>query len=291
MRAPRQHTIRAQYESRPSPTRRQTTCRFFGANTRKAVAEYQKAVLKRVDNSGDAVPDDAVDKEGEYGMRTYRALCVDVEARRQTESATAAAAAAAAEHGGYFVVNYPPGAVVRDGVEIDSSEVVGVLGMGAVVRVSERRITADNVVRYHVSHNEIEGWVSERLRGGDEALVIVPVSDESASAKEARSPPSPTKAEVDALAERANEAGLIPYTITLETDELEESTLPPFADVVWQYMNGYDYLAVRVLLPSLASSSLTLFLCTVLVCHWCCRRACASWQPLECSSICVRMSR
>jgi len=55
----------------------------------------------------------------------------------------------------------PDGAVVRDGIEIDSSESVGGLEIGEIVEATERCINSSGVLRYRTR----SGWVSEQTRG------------------------------------------------------------------------------------------------------------------------------
>ena len=54
--------------------------------------------------------------------------------------------------GGKLRIVFDGGAVIRDGLEIDCSEVVGEVAVGVVVRASERRINSCNIARYHISH-------------------------------------------------------------------------------------------------------------------------------------------
>ena len=81
--------------------------------------------------------------------------------------------------GGKLRIVFEGGAVVRDGLEIDCSEIVGEVAVGVVVRASERRVNSCNVARYHISHEGVEGWVSEKIRGGDEALIMERVESET----------------------------------------------------------------------------------------------------------------
>jgi len=69
-------------------------------------------------------------------------------------------------------VIYEGGAVVRDGIEIDTSNIVGNIENGAVVTALERRMNSSSVARYLVKHKGLTGWISERIRGGDEQLIV-----------------------------------------------------------------------------------------------------------------------
>ena len=81
--------------------------------------------------------------------------------------------------GGYLRVVYLDGAIVRDGVEIDCSNKVGRLDRGTVVYASERRVDSScGIVRFLIDlpcwqgGGTAQGWVSERIRGGDESLIM-----------------------------------------------------------------------------------------------------------------------
>ncbi|CAM9138781.1 unnamed protein product [Choristocarpus tenellus] len=67
---------------------------------------------------------------------------------------------------------YSDGAVIRDGVEIDTSELIGTIDQGAFVEAKERRVNSSNIVRYLINHKGTTGWISERIRGGDEDLIV-----------------------------------------------------------------------------------------------------------------------
>ena len=77
-----------------------------------------------------------------------------------------------AYHGGRLIVVYDGGAVMRDGLEIDSSPLVGRVERGAIVRARERRNNSCNIARFAIEHRGVRGWVSERIRGGDEELIV-----------------------------------------------------------------------------------------------------------------------
>jgi E3 ubiquitin-protein ligase HUWE1 len=55
----------------------------------------------------------------------------------------------------------PEGAVVRDGVEIDSCANIGSMEMGEIVNSFDRCINSSGILRYHTKR----GWVSEMTRG------------------------------------------------------------------------------------------------------------------------------
>lgn len=79
--------------------------------------------------------------------------------------------------GGLKVV-YEGGAVVRSDLEIFE----GSLNLGSIpidtlipkVDVLERRVNACGVVRYRVRFEDLEGWISSKIRGGEEDPIVVP---------------------------------------------------------------------------------------------------------------------
>jgi len=76
------------------------------------------------------------------------------------------------------------GAVVRDGIEIDSCAPVGGLEMGEIVEAFDRCINSSGVMRYCTK----KGWVSEQTRGGGrEPIAEVLSISEVASLKDKES--------------------------------------------------------------------------------------------------------
>jgi hypothetical protein len=55
---------------------------------------------------------------------------------------------------------------------VESSTQVGEAELGAVLTATERRVTSTGTVRYHVQHGEHIGWISERINGGHEELIV-----------------------------------------------------------------------------------------------------------------------
>ena len=60
-----------------------------------------------------------------------------------------------AYHGGRLVVVYDGGAVMRDGLEIDSSPLVGRVERGAIVRARERRANSCNIARFAIEQPQL----------------------------------------------------------------------------------------------------------------------------------------
>lgn len=60
------------------------------------------------------------------------------------------------------------GATVREGIEIEESSQVRMLACDEIVEAFQRGKTKEGVVRFRVS----DGWISERLRGGGEDMVV-----------------------------------------------------------------------------------------------------------------------
>jgi len=80
--------------------------------------------------------------------------------------------------GGLKVV-YEGGAVIRSDLEIfEGSLNLGSLPIDTVIPktdVLERRVNACGVVRYRVRFEEMEGWISSKIRGGEEEPILVPI--------------------------------------------------------------------------------------------------------------------
>jgi HECT-domain (ubiquitin-transferase)/SPRY domain len=82
-------------------------------------------------------------------------------------------------NGGLRVV-YDNGAVLRSDLEIfDGSVTLGTIPVGTVIQqkdVLDRRVNSCGVVRFRVRYSEIGvGWISARIRGGTEELIVEPV--------------------------------------------------------------------------------------------------------------------
>lgn len=86
--------------------------------------------------------------------------------------------------GGRLRIVYDGGAVMREGLEIDTSEVVTTIATDAIVYAVERRVNSSNISRFKVYHNGTLGWISERIRGGTEEFMAIRVADEPADVVE-----------------------------------------------------------------------------------------------------------
>lgn len=80
--------------------------------------------------------------------------------------------------GGLKVV-YEGGAVIRSDLEIfEGSLNLGSIPIGTVIpkiNVLERRANASGVMRYRVRFEGLEGWISSRIRGGEEESIVIPI--------------------------------------------------------------------------------------------------------------------
>ena len=61
---------------------------------------------------------------------------------------------------------------MRDGLEIDSAEQVDTIPYGTTVHALERRLNSSNITRFKVVFEGITGWISERVRGEDEEMMV-----------------------------------------------------------------------------------------------------------------------
>lgn len=81
--------------------------------------------------------------------------------------------------GGLLRVIYESGAVMREGIEIDSSDHTGTVEHGDIVYALERRINSSNIARYRVFYKGTFGWISERIRGGNEEFMVMRITPDS----------------------------------------------------------------------------------------------------------------
>ena len=65
---------------------------------------------------------------------------------------------------------------MREGIEIDTSEIITTIERGTVLFALERRVNSSSIARYKVFHNNKIGWVSERIRGGNEDQMVLRVT-------------------------------------------------------------------------------------------------------------------
>jgi HECT-domain (ubiquitin-transferase)/SPRY domain len=79
-------------------------------------------------------------------------------------------------------VVYESGAVLRSDLEIfDGSETVGTIPFGTIIpnsTILDRRINSCGGVRFRICSDSLgEGWISERIRGGSEELIVEYIDD------------------------------------------------------------------------------------------------------------------
>jgi hypothetical protein len=80
-------------------------------------------------------------------------------------------------HGGLVLVTYSNGAVMRDGLEIDTSEVLCSVPANTTIYALEQRLNSSNVWRLRVIYEKHYGWISERMRGGSEEFMVKRLKD------------------------------------------------------------------------------------------------------------------
>ena len=74
--------------------------------------------------------------------------------------------------GGALKVTCKDGAVMRDGLEIDTADVICTIEYQTIVFAIEKRLNSSNIVRYRVLHNGALGWISAFMRGGTEDIMV-----------------------------------------------------------------------------------------------------------------------
>jgi hypothetical protein len=75
-------------------------------------------------------------------------------------------------HGGMISITHSGGAVVRDGIEIDTSDNIFNIPQNSVLYAVEKRVNSSNITRYRIVYEDISGWISERMRGINESLML-----------------------------------------------------------------------------------------------------------------------
>jgi hypothetical protein len=85
-------------------------------------------------------------------------------------------------HGGMVIITYSNGAVMRDGLEIDTSEVLCSVPANTTLYAIEQRLNSSNVWRLRVIYGGHYGWISERMRGGSEEFMVRRLRDCSQAA-------------------------------------------------------------------------------------------------------------
>uniref|UniRef100_A0A7S2WL07 HECT domain-containing protein n=1 Tax=Rhizochromulina marina TaxID=1034831 RepID=A0A7S2WL07_9STRA len=88
---------------------------------------------------------------------------------------------------GWLQSVFDQGAIVRDGIEIDSSDSLGEVHRHQVVLALERRLNSSGIVRFLVLFKTSEGtwvrgWISERIRGSVDVLIVKRIPDAEARA-------------------------------------------------------------------------------------------------------------
>ena len=72
-------------------------------------------------------------------------------------------------------VIYEKGALLRSDLEIDSSSSMGTIPVGTTISnidILDCRMNSSGILRYKVKYNENIGWISKRIRGGSEQLIV-----------------------------------------------------------------------------------------------------------------------
>jgi len=77
-----------------------------------------------------------------------------------------------AYHGAVLYINCEYGSVMRDGVEIDTADEINNVPFGTTIRAIERRKNSSNITRFKVMYEGTCGWISERMRGETEDMMV-----------------------------------------------------------------------------------------------------------------------
>ena len=77
-----------------------------------------------------------------------------------------------AHQGGLLYVTCEAGSVMRDGIEIDAANEQCRIPAGTRLLAIERRRNSSNITRFKVIYEGQVGWISERMRGGTEDMML-----------------------------------------------------------------------------------------------------------------------
>ena len=86
--------------------------------------------------------------------------------------------------GGLIHLFHDSGAVVRDGLEIDTSDVLCNIPSNTIIYAVEKRVNASNINRYRVLFNGSYGWISEKMRGGTEEVMLTELTNAGTEQKD-----------------------------------------------------------------------------------------------------------
>lgn len=75
-------------------------------------------------------------------------------------------------HGGVVTLTLKTGAAMRVGLEIDTSTMIHEIEPNVTLYSIETRLNASNIIRHKVIYKDTIGWISERMRGGAEEVII-----------------------------------------------------------------------------------------------------------------------
>ena len=88
--------------------------------------------------------------------------------------------------GALLFITCEQGSVMRDGIEIDTAEEIAVIPPETGIYAIERRMNSSNILRFKVIYEGKVGWISERMRGGSEEMMIEYLNVPDSELEEAR---------------------------------------------------------------------------------------------------------
>jgi len=150
--------------------------------------------------------------------------------------------------GGLRVV-YESGAVLRSDLEIfDGSSNLGTIPVDTVIPkcdVFERRVNSCGVVRYRVKYGDIgEGWISARIRGGKEEMIVKPVEELDSSTDDS--------AKLEASFATANECADAWYPEWRKAADASEAEDDRVKGLNIQDLETFEKLVGEAIIPSLS---------------------------------------
>lgn len=114
-------------------------------------------------------------------------------------------------HGGLLTLTLSTGAAMRNGLEIDTSDMIREISADTTLYSIESRQNSSNINRHKVIYSGAIGWISERMRGGAEEVIITRPKDIE------------VKPYIDEAIHLANEHGFSDRIICDDVDNLDHA--------------------------------------------------------------------
>lgn len=114
---------------------------------------------------------------------------------------------------GIVTLTLKDGAAMRNGLEIDTSDMIKTVPKDTTLYAIEKRMNSSNILRHKVIFDGYLGWISERMRGGAEEMIIDKHIVSIDALNEAR----------DRAVEEANTLGITDRIVWQEADSIDHA--------------------------------------------------------------------